>query len=137
MSFGSTLRRFNPLKADLVALSEPPFDPRKQSWVAGALAAVETFVGAVLALPFLAAVWACAWFASMSPSERQTHHFHHVNAWSFSLLGTCSVVAAAFLWAGLALMFGWRSRYRAQGTLVLVVLLSVCARSIALAVMAP
>jgi hypothetical protein len=133
MSFGTTIRRFNPLKVDLVALGEPPFDPRKQSWGAGALAAVEAFIGGMIALPLLATAAEGVWLLCMSPGQRQAHHFHRVNVWMFYQLGACGFLAAAFLWAGLALMFGWRSRYRAQGVLALVMLLLVGLHSIVLA----
>jgi hypothetical protein len=34
MPLGTALRRCNPFKPDVVALTEGPFDPRQQSWLA-------------------------------------------------------------------------------------------------------
>jgi hypothetical protein len=130
MALRTLVRRFNPLKTDAAAHADPPFDPRKQHWAAGALAAVEAFAGAVLALPFVASVvFGIGWLFS-SRSGRARHHFHHVNAWVLFKLGACTLLAAALLWAGLALMFGWRSRYRAHGALALVVVATIAVSAV-------
>lgn len=115
----SILKRFNPFREDVASLADPPFDPRKQSWVAGALSAVEAVVGALLALPMAVSVaFALSWL-SMG-TERREHQRQYVTVWAVAEVGVCTLLSAAFLWAGLALMFGWRSRYRAHGVLALV-----------------
>lgn len=136
MSFGTTMRRCNPLKADVLALTEPQFDPREQSWSAGALAAAETVAGGILAIPLLGTAVTCVWFVCLSPGQRQTHHIHHISGWLFYKVGVCSVMAAALLWAGLALMFGWRSRYRAHGVLAVVVVALAGVQLVMMATMA-
>jgi hypothetical protein len=114
-------RRFHPFRPDRDAQHDPPFDPRRQSWAAGALSAIEAFTGALLALPGLSSVaFVCYWLL-LSPSGRESHHFHAVTPKSLLSLAACSVLAASLLWAGLSLMFGGRSRYRAHGVLGLVV----------------
>jgi hypothetical protein len=116
------LRRFNPFKPSVLVPTEPPFDPRKQSWAAGALAATEVFVGALFALPLaLAVAFGIGWLF-MRPYQRQIHHLHNVTVWTLWQMTACTLLAAALLWAGLALLFGWRSRYRAHGALALVLL---------------
>ena len=112
-----TFRRFNPFVQDVAALDEPPFDPRRQSWAAGAIAAIEAFSGAVLAVPFLASVAFAVHWVLVSPGRRSQYHFHYVTLWTVAQLATITWLSAALLWAGLSLMFGWRTRYRAQGVL--------------------
>lgn len=127
---GALLRRFHPFRPDLAALNDPPFDPRRQSWVLGALAALETIAGAIFAVPLLISIAGAAWWLSMSAEARGHHHFHVVNVWSLIMVACSTVLAAALLWAGLSLMFGWRARYRAHGALALTTLLVAVARAV-------
>jgi hypothetical protein len=126
----TNLRRFHPFKASVVLPTDEPFDARKQSWAAGALAAIEAFAGAVMALPFALSVAFCVSWLFMGTYQRQSYHFHHVSIWLFWKLGACSMLSGALLWAGLALMFGWPSRYRAHGALALVSLGLVAAHCV-------
>jgi hypothetical protein len=119
---GSLIGRFNPFQPDRLALGEPPFDPRKQSWVAGALSAIEAFAGAVLALPFVASVAFSIVWLTRSEQDRLSSAHHQANVWIFYGIAECTLLSAALLWAGLALMFGRPSRYRAHGVLALVLL---------------
>jgi magnesium-transporting ATPase (P-type) len=115
------LKRFNPFEEDLASLADPPFDPRKQSWVAGALSAIEAFVGAMFALPMAVSIaWAISWFSMGTYQREHQREFVTVNA--VAVVGAFTLLSAAFLWAGLALMFGWRSRYRAHGALAFVII---------------
>lgn len=118
----SFVRRLNPFKASVVLPGDEPFDPRRQSWAAGALAAIEAFAGAIMALPFALSVAFGVGWLFMGTYQRQSYHFHSVNIWSIGKLVACTLLSAALLWAGLGLMFGWRSRYRAHGVLALVAL---------------
>jgi hypothetical protein len=131
----SFVRRLHPFKQDLIALGEPPFDPRKQSWAMGALSAVETFAGLILVVPLLVSLAAVAYWLSLSPEGRKLHHFHHVTGWDFLMVVTSTALAAPLLWAGLSLMFGWRTRYRAQGVLGFAVLIAVLIRTVLLLVL--
>jgi hypothetical protein len=116
------VKRFNPFREDVASLADPPFDPRRQSWLAGAMSALEAFAGVLFGLPLLVSIaFAVSWF-SMGTYQKE-HHRQHVTVWAFAGVGACSLLSAAFLWAGLALMFGWRSRYRAHGALALVLVL--------------
>lgn len=114
------VRRLNPLKASVVLPGEEPFDPRRQSWAAGALAAVEAFAGAIMALPLVLLAALCMGSVFVGPYQRQSYHFHHLSIWLVWKVGAWTLLSAALLWAGLALMYGWRSRYRAHGVLALV-----------------
>lgn len=108
------LRRFNPFGVGETA----PIDPRRMSAVLGALGALEAFAGAVLALPLLLSVLFALSWAIMRPYQRQ-HHLHQVHVGMLVQLGLATALSAAFWWAGVALVIGHRSRYRAQGALVL------------------
>lgn len=116
-----TLRRFHPFRRDLQALHDPPFDPRRQCWAAGALSAIEAVVGVLLALPGLGSVAFGIYWLSLTPGRRSLYHFHSVTPHALLDLAVCSAVAASLLWAGLSLMFGRPSRYRAHGVLGLLV----------------
>lgn len=125
MTLGASLRRLNPFRPDSVSLTEPPFDPKKQHVLLGALAAMEAFVGAVLALPFLGFVSAGLRLLVELVQGRYSYQLHHyLNAhWTIWFLsGASTVLAAALLWAGLALMLGRAYRYRAQGVLLVTAL---------------
>lgn len=88
--------------------------------MAGAFSAIEALVGALFALPMAVSVaWAFSWF-SMGTYQRE-HEREFVTVRVAALVGAFTLLSAAFLWAGLALMFGWRSRYRAHGALALVI----------------
>lgn len=92
-------------------------------WAAGALSAIEAFGGALLALPGLGSVAFASYWLLLSPSRRASYHFHSVTPRSLLNLAACSALSASLLWAGLSLMFGGRSRYRAHGVLGLVVVM--------------
>lgn len=127
---GARLHRFHPFQPDLAALDDPPFDPRKQSWAVAALAALETIAGAIFAIPFLISVGGAVWWLSMNAEARSHHHFHGANVWSVFTVACSTALAATLLWAGLSLMFGWRTRYRAHGALALTILVVVVARAV-------
>ena len=118
----SVLKRFNPFGEDVASLADPPFDPRTQSWVAGAFSAIEAFVGGLFALPMAVSIaWAIS-CVSMGEYQRE-HQRQFVTPAALTAVGAFTLLSAAFLWAGFALMFGWRSRYRAHGALALVIVL--------------
>ena len=99
------------------------FDPKKQSWVEGAIAALETVAGGVLALVALLGVFATG---SML-LERTGHHHGRLSPMEglFISIGL-GAMGVGFLWAGFSLMFGWKTTWRSQAlpaaTLILVVL---------------
>jgi hypothetical protein len=97
------------------------FDPKKQSWGAGAIAALETFVGGGLAL---AAGLGTLMTVSMLFEGRTAHGRLSPLQGLFLSLGL-GAVGIGFLWAGLSLMFGWRTTWRSQALPVATLLLSL------------
>lgn len=134
MTLRASLRRLNPFKPDLVSLTEPPFDPKKQHALLGALAAIEAFVGAILALPFLAGVSMGVWLLVERLRGRHPYRLHHhlnMHWRGWFLSGACTLLAAVLLGAGLALLLGRPYRYRAQGVLLVTVIAVVGACAVA------
>jgi hypothetical protein len=87
------------------------FDPRKQSWAAGALAAIETFAGAILGLSALLGAFT---ITSLLIEGRQTHPPHLTLVEGLYLSLGLGVAGGCLLWAGLSLMLGWQTAWRTQ-----------------------
>ena len=103
------------------------FDPKKQSWVEGAIGAAETVAGGLVALVAGIGTFATG---SMILEGRATHagRLSPVQGLSISL-GLVSI-GVAFLWAGLSLTLGCRTTWRTQAVPVATVLLAVIYASI-------
>lgn len=106
---------------------------KQQHVLLGALSAIETFVGAVLALPLLAGLTVGVRLLVQLLGGRhsyQLHHYLNVHASVYLFTGACTVLSGVLLWAGLALMRGRPYRYRAQGVLFVTVLALLLVRAV-------
>ncbi len=95
------------------------FDPMKQSWLEGAISAVETFAGGVTAL----VAGFCTYVTiSMLRGGRVAHPGQLTPLEGLGLSLGLGAMGASFLWAGLSLMFGWQTTWRTQAVPVVTLL---------------
>lgn len=84
----------------------------RQSWLTGAVAAIEACVGGVLALMAIVGTFATT---SILVEKSPSHHHGRLSAMQglVTSLGI-GLLSLGFLWAGLSLMFGWQTTWRSQ-----------------------
>ena len=106
------------------------FDPRKQSWLAGAIAALEACAGAVLAL--MATFGTIVTTSILFEGSLRHHHYRQSAVHSLLMSLGLGALGIGFLWSGVSLMFGWKTTWRSQAvpvaTLLVVVIYVAFAR---------